>query len=144
MATKRYTEDQFIEAVQTSETVHQVLQKLGLRKCGGNYDTVRIKARALNVDLSHMTGKSWKANKQIKSWTEYKQAGSVKRQLLKVRGNQCELCRLESWRDRPIVVELHHIDGDRTNNVPENLQLLCPNCHSVTDNWKGKNLSRCG
>jgi 5-methylcytosine-specific restriction endonuclease McrA len=37
---------------------------------------------------------------------------------------------------QPINLEVHHIDGDRTNNSLENLQLLCPNCHSYTTNFR--------
>ena len=36
-------------------------------------------------------------------------------------------------------LSLHHIDGDRHNNVFENLQILCPNCHAQTDNYGSKN-----
>ena len=37
---------------------------------------------------------------------------------------------------------LHHIDGDNTNNKLENLQILCPNCHTMTDNYRGKNIGK--
>ena len=38
-----------------------------------------------------------------------------------------------------IALELHHIDGDTTNNELSNLQYLCPNCHALTKNYRGKN-----
>ena len=38
-----------------------------------------------------------------------------------------------------IPLEIHHIDGDCTNNKEENLELLCPNCHSLTENYKSRN-----
>lgn len=41
---------------------------------------------------------------------------------------------------KQITLELHHINGDNMDNRLENLQLLCPNCHSMTDNFRGKNL----
>lgn len=56
--------------------------------------------------------------------------------------NQCELCKIEQWLEKPIKLELHHMDGDRSNNSLENIQLLCPNCHSFTDNYKGKNIKK--
>lgn len=55
------------------------------------------------------------------------------------RKRECECCRLTTWQNKPIPIELHHIDGCRTNNQIENLQLLCPNCHALTDNYRGKN-----
>ena len=40
-----------------------------------------------------------------------------------------------------IPLEIHHIDGDYENNKLENLQVLCPNCHSLTPNFKALNNS---
>ena len=59
--------------------------------------------------------------------------------LIKLRGQQCECCKNTTWLNQPINVEVHHIDGDKSNNQLENLQLLCPNCHSYTDNYGSKN-----
>ena len=53
---------------------------------------------------------------------------------------KCECCGNSEWLNRPIVLELHHIDGNHSNNALENLQLLCPNCHAITDNFKSKNI----
>ena len=66
----------------------------------------------------------------------YRISGSkLLKELLKLRPQQCECCKLTEWLNQPIKLEVHHIDGDNTNNVLENLQLLCPNCHSYTDSW---------
>jgi len=54
------------------------------------------------------------------------------------RGNGCEKCGIEQWRGKKIVVEVHHIDGDSKNNSSENIILLCPNCHSITPNYRNK------
>ena len=59
--------------------------------------------------------------------------------LIKLRGQQCECCKNTTWLNQPINVEVHHIDGDKSNNQLENLQLLCPNCHSYTNNYGSKN-----
>ena len=55
------------------------------------------------------------------------------------RGHQCEMCHNTEWLNRPIPLETHHIDGNPNNNKDTNLQLLCPNCHAFTPNYKGKN-----
>jgi hypothetical protein len=52
----------------------------------------------------------------------------------------CELCGLkDTWNGRPITLELDHINGDNKDNKYSNLRLLCPNCHSQTDTFKGRN-----
>ena len=53
----------------------------------------------------------------------------------------CVKCNLTKWLDSDIPLELHHINGDKFDNRIENLQLLCPNCHSFTDNYRAKNMS---
>ena len=51
-------------------------------------------------------------------------------------------CGIAAWRGRPLALELHHINGDGRDNRLENLTLLCPNCHSQTDSWGGRNSRR--
>jgi hypothetical protein len=64
---------------------------------------------------------------------------TVKKALLEVRGEICEGCKLKLWRDKPIKLTLHHKDGDAYNNNIDNLQILCWNCHSLTENYGRKN-----
>lgn len=56
----------------------------------------------------------------------------------KLKEHKCENCELTEWLGDLIPIELHHIDGNRFNNNLDNLQILCPNCHSKTDNNSGK------
>lgn len=55
---------------------------------------------------------------------------------------KCEICNIENWQGKPLRLQIHHIDGNRSNNNLENLQILCPNCHSQTDNFCSKNRAR--
>lgn len=63
----------------------------------------------------------------------------VKRCIIDERGPICEECKRKTWRGVPIPLDMHHIDGDATNNLPSNLQLLCLNCHGITKNYGRKN-----
>lgn len=56
--------------------------------------------------------------------------------------NRCEECGISEWRGRPLSLALHHINGDGRDNRLENLALLCPNCHSQTDSFAGRNARR--
>ncbi|MEM1121082.1 MAG: HNH endonuclease signature motif containing protein, partial [Bacteroidota bacterium] len=65
----------------------------------------------------------------------------LKQRLLEegVKVNICEKCGIKDWNGESINMELHHIDGDRTNHKLENLEMICPNCHSQTANYRAKN-----
>ena len=52
---------------------------------------------------------------------------------------RCERCGLTEWRGKPVGLQLHHKNGDGTDNRLPNLEILCPNCHAQTDNWGGRN-----
>lgn len=61
--------------------------------------------------------------------------GNHKGVLLKERGHKCEKCNNTEWLGKPITIQLEHKDGNHFNNEKENLQLLCPNCHSQTETF---------
>ena len=55
-----------------------------------------------------------------------------------IKGEICEECGNTQWRGNPIPLDLHHLDGDRFNNSLENLQILCKNCHALTETYSKK------
>ena len=55
--------------------------------------------------------------------------------------HRCECCGQTFWQGHPIPLELHHKDGDHGNNDLSNLELLCPNCHAFTDNYRGRGMA---
>jgi 5-methylcytosine-specific restriction endonuclease McrA len=71
---------------------------------------------------------------------------ALKKRLLAdgLRRNACERCGISRWRDKPLSIALHHANGNGKDNRLENLQLLCPNCHSQTENYGGRNRGRAG
>jgi DNA-binding CsgD family transcriptional regulator len=72
---------------------------------------------------------------------KYRGRENLKLRLVKegLKENRCERCDLDEWRGRRLSVALHHMNGDRLDNRLENLELLCPNCHSQTHTFSGRN-----
>ena len=65
----------------------------------------------------------------------------IRRYLFDKYDNSCQCC---GWKQinpytNKVPLQIHHIDGDCTNNSESNLQLLCPNCHSLTENFGSRN-----
>ena len=85
--------------------------------------------------------KRWKNGEEDGMSGEYNLSKAIKRYLLEKHDYKCEKC---GWGEKnefteTIPLEIHHIDGDYTNNKEENLQVLCPNCHSLTETHKSHN-----
>lgn len=69
---------------------------------------------------------------------------TIKRKLLKlgILVNRCEVCGISEWLDRPLACHVDHINGEKDDHRVENLRMLCPNCHSQTETYGGKNMKR--
>jgi len=73
---------------------------------------------------------------------DIKSHSAIRRKILEEQNNKCNRCGISEWMGQPISLELEHKDGVRTNNERSNLECLCPNCHSLTHTWRGKNRTR--
>jgi len=133
------------EIVQRSVNFTEVLNELSIPRQGNNWKTLKKILDDNNIDYSHFTGRARSYNT---NYTEAKiylnsnkkiHSSKLKEKLLKEEliENKCAICGLSSWLDKPIILQLHHIDGNHENNNLSNLQLLCPNCYSQTDNYCG-------
>jgi DNA-binding CsgD family transcriptional regulator/5-methylcytosine-specific restriction endonuclease McrA len=72
---------------------------------------------------------------------KYRGRENLKLRLVKegLKEPSCERCGLTEWRGGALSLALHHVNGDRLDNRLQNLELLCPNCHSQTDTYSGRN-----
>lgn len=127
---------------QQSKSMHDFIKKLGF-----SYDTRKVRARAQDIieryelNVTHFAI-GFAPNKDKVDLSQFKNGKmlyNAKDKLILLRGYQCEECKQHEWNGHPIPLTVHHIDGNRLNNTLENLQLLCPNCHALTDNFCGKN-----
>jgi hypothetical protein len=131
-----------IEIINNNTTFAGIMRDVGLPVVGKLGSIFKKKLLNAGFDLSHLTGVP-KVKYNKKSLEEHLCKGSTtKSSKLKLilfkhglKINKCECCGIETWNNLPIVMQLHHIDGDPTNNTIENLQILCPNCHSQTDTY---------
>lgn len=140
---RKFPKEQIEEIVKNSRSFREVAEKLGYKKDGGGTITSLHKmCEELELDTSHFLGQAWnRENYDYNLFTvnSIKKNGiTTLKPLIKLRGQKCECCGLETWLNQPITLEIHHINGNRQDNRLENLQLLCPNCHSYTPNWRGR------
>jgi HNH endonuclease len=147
--------DLFAQAVAQNISICGVLRQLGRTVSGSNYRYVHLLVAAHNLDTSHWLGEAHLRGR-THSWSRatplaeilvehstYINAGWLKRRLV-AKGllpYACAECGLDNWRGRGLTLQLDHINGVGDDNRLENLRLLCPNCHSQTETYCGRNQS---
>lgn len=121
------------------------------RELGCNPKTINPLLERLGIQYDgNQSGKGYEKNREKMTLKEYLeqskdiQSNKVRIKLLDegLKEHKCECCGLTTWLNQPIPLELHHKDGNRYNNVLENFELLCPNCHAFTDSYRGKNVNK--
>ena len=102
--------------------------------------SIEYKGNQSGKGMKKSNGREMTLNEYLSNSTDI-QTNKIRKKILQegLKPHQCESCGLTEWLGNPIPLEVHHKDGDRNNNVFENYELLCPNCHAFTDSYRGKN-----
>lgn len=150
---RKWTDDQFIQAVRNGRSVRSVLLAIGLNPTGANYKSVADTLARLDLDTSHWKGQAYLKglshnfsrktpmeeilveNSTFHNLTHLK-ARLVRDGLLEKR---CSICGLTEWLGKPISLVLDHANGVNNDHRLENLRFLCPNCNSQQDTFAGRN-----
>ena len=87
--------------------------------------------------------KKLNALKRVKEQNQPFLANHALKKILITSGREykCNNCNITEWNGKPINLDLDHINGDTFDNTLENLRFLCPNCHSQTNTYKGRNVN---
>jgi hypothetical protein len=150
---RTWSDEQFVQAVKESENYTQVIIKLGLRPAGGNGETVRTNITRLGLDTQHFTNTSQlrglREHVQKHTWTDdevFCRKSQANRRMVRMRllkhgmkyvCNECD--QTPMFRGKPLTLQLDHINGVWNDHRVENLRFLCPNCHSQTETFCGRN-----
>lgn len=146
---RKYAKEELEEIVKECLSWRQLISKLGLKECGGNYKTLEKKCKEFCIDTSHFTGKGWNKpghesygnsidlEKRLALHDKKMSASKTKEILINhnMKKNCCEICGISEWNGKPLTLQLHHVNGNPADDRIENLQILCPNCHSQTHNF---------
>lgn len=159
---QKYTKEWLEQICAESFSYAEVVRKAG-RKGGGSQETVKKKIQEFNIDISHFTHQLWNKGKsslidsRIKTKERYNlnevfcENSVVTQKTLreyikrhKIIPYKCSLCGCDGhWQNGEISLEVHHKNGNNKDNRIENLTYLCPNCHALTDTYRGKNINKC-
>ncbi|MGW5214683.1 HNH endonuclease signature motif containing protein [Streptomyces sp. NPDC004051] len=153
----RWTREVLQAAVSASTNMCEVLRRLGLEVVGGHHTHISRRIKAYGIDTSHFTPavrtERQRYNQRRRTAAEILvedtsvharriPSSRLKRAIRELGlDERCALCGIEPvWLGEPLPLEVDHIDGNWRNNRIENLQLLCPNCHSTTDTYRGRGM----
>lgn len=143
------TEQQLRDAIKQSFSYREVA-----RKINSNARIIQRRIKKFSIDISHFTGQGHLKGKKNLSCppakplseimvmnSTYVSTYKLKNRMLKegLIEYKCSICNINNWQGKQLQLHMDHINGINNDHRAENLQLLCPNCHSQTPTYCGKN-----
>lgn len=154
MATK-YTKERLEPIVQSSVSLAEVIRKLEIKWSGGQQQNIKRWIKIYELDTSHFLGQGascgdrHKGGSEKKHWTEVlvlknndnrrTKAVNLRRALIEsgVEYRCCGCGNEGLWQGKELRLQVNHKNGNWLDNKKENLEFVCPNCHSQTEGWSG-------
>lgn len=145
-----FTREQIEDAAQSSSTKTEMMQALKIKQGGGGYQALDFWCRKYDVTPPTMsweaaskrgrgTGKGFKRMPDEEWFVNgIRRQGPDTRKRLIRNGvpDECSICGIgPEWNGKSLTLQIDHIDGDRWNNLSDNVRILCPNCHTQTDTY---------
>lgn len=140
--------EEFKKLIANSQTISEVFKQFNLTNKGGNYRTLRLRLEEENVNITHFRKSIPSVIKGIIPLEDilvenspYNRSSLRKRLIkLKIIPYVCQSCNLGSkWNESDLSLQLDHKNGISNDHRLDNLQFLCPNCHSQTSSFAGRN-----
>lgn len=153
---KEISKEKFLEICKKANSIADIIRECGLRVEGGNYKTIKRRIKLENIDISHIKlglssnrGRKFETTKVTKEefLSRIKNGEQISRKFIKqkvvefdlLNNKKCAECGCGTeWNAKPLILQLDHINGNPDDNNLENLRFLCPNCHSQTETFSGK------
>jgi hypothetical protein len=153
MGARSWTDEQLVEAVKTSNSFCEVSRKLGLSNFGANSRTIKKWIAKLELDVSHFLSALEHLSlarlqqrrlplDEVFVINSTLDRGVLKRRIIQdnLIPYECQICHINTWQEQKLSLHLDHVNGVNNDNRLHNLRFLCPNCHSLTETYCGKQL----